>query len=269
MNTAGISRIRYLSPPAPVSMADDWYGIATLGHFWMKRRFDVLCGLTGNDIRSAIAIADVGCGHGILQRQIEDHFQREVTGFDLNEVALKQTVSRTSAVCCYDVFQREPSYDGRFDLVLIFDVLEHLEDEQHFIRAIRFHMTPGGRIVVNVPAMQSLWSRYDEAAGHFRRYDIATLNEVASQCGLTVRTWSYWGFPLTPLLIGRKIWLSIRSNGQTISEGFSARGNAVNRMLFLLSRCERIPQHFFGSSLMAVFEVDAGESLSGTRAPSR
>jgi SAM-dependent methyltransferase len=256
MNTAGVSRIRYLSPPAPVSMGDDWYGIATLDHFWMRRRFDVLRRLAGNEIARADAIADVGCGHGILQRQIEDGFDQLVTGFDLNEVALKQTVCRTSLVCCYDVFQKEPSYEGRFDLVLLFDVLEHIEDERSFVNAIQFHMAPGARLVINVPAMQSLWSKYDEAAGHFRRYDIAMLHEAARRSGMIVGSWSYWGFPLTPLLIGRRAWLATRSDDQIISEGFSTRGTTLNRMLFLLSRCERIPQHLLGSSLMAVLEVD-------------
>ena len=257
MNAVGVGRIRYLSPPAPVSMGDEWYGIATLDHFWMKRRFDVLCRLAGIDITSAEAIADVGCGHGILQRQIEDGFHRVVTGFDLNEVALKQTVSRTSVVCCYDVFQKEPTYAGRFDLVLLFDVLEHVEDERSFIRAIRFHMAPGGKLVINVPAMQSLWSKYDEAAGHFRRYDVEMLNRVAHRSGMIVRAWSYWGFPLTPLLFARKVWLATRSDNQIISEGFSSRGTSLNRMLSLLSRCERTPQHLLGSSLMAVLEVES------------
>ena len=255
MSAPAVSRISYLSPPVPVSMGDQWYEIATLDHFWMRRRFDVLCRLAGDDIGSATALAEVGCGHGVLQRQIEDRFHQNVTGFDLNEVALKQTVSRTSEVCCYDVFQREPAYENRFDLLLLFDVLEHLEDEESFVRAVQFHLAKNARIVINVPAMQSLWSRYDEAAGHFRRYDIDRLNDLARRCNLRVTAWSYWGFPLMPLLVARKLWLATRTQDQIISEGFSATGS-VNRMLFLLSRCERIPQRLVGSSLMAVLEFD-------------
>jgi hypothetical protein len=237
-------------------MGDEWYGIATLDHFWMRRRFDVLCCLAADDIRRAASIAEVGCGHGVLQRQIEDRFHQEVTGFDLNEAALKQTFSRTSMVCCYDMFQREPGYKGRFDFVLLFDVLEHLEDEHAFVDAVRFHMARRGRLAINVPAMQSLWSKYDEAAGHVRRYDVDMLRNVADRCGLTISGWTYWGLPLTPLLVARKIWLAFRSSDQIISEGFSTRGTGINQLLSLLSRCETLPQRWFGSSLMAVLESD-------------
>jgi len=102
----------------------------------MRRRFDVLCRLAGIDITSAKAIADVGCGHGILQRTMTmvspgSHWLR------LERGRVEQTVSRTSVVCCYDVFQKEPTYAGRFDLVLLFDVLEHIEDERRSFSSLR------------------------------------------------------------------------------------------------------------------------------------
>jgi len=99
MSAAESGRIRYLSAPTAVSMGDDWYGVAGLEHFWVRRRFEVLCRIAGELIRQAPAMAEVGCGHGLLQRQVEDFYNRDVTGFDLNEVALMQTVSRTSPVC--------------------------------------------------------------------------------------------------------------------------------------------------------------------------
>jgi len=235
-------------------MGDDWYGLASLDHFWIRRRFEVLCRMADGLIRQASAIADVGCGHGILQRQIEDHFDREVTGFDLNELALKQTASRTSPLCCYDLFQRTSEYQGRFDLIFLFDVLEHLREVDGFVNAIQFHLAPRGKILINVPAFQSLWSKYDEAAGHFCRYNIDTLSRVAQRNGMTVGTWSYWGLPLTPLLILRKLWLMGQADEKIISAGFSSRGPAMNSLLLSLSRCEPVPQHLLGSSLMAIFE---------------
>jgi len=68
-------------------------------------------------LSSAQQMAEVGCGHGLLQKQIEDAWQREVTGFDLNEYALKQNVSRRSRVCCYDIFQQDAQLKGRFDAI--------------------------------------------------------------------------------------------------------------------------------------------------------
>src|SRR5713226_2369014 len=97
--------IEYLSQPAAVSMANRWFEISSTEHFWIRRRFTVLQRLAGHRISGAHELAEVGCGHGLLQRQIEDAYGREVTGFDLNEGALKHSASRLSKVCCYDIFQ--------------------------------------------------------------------------------------------------------------------------------------------------------------------
>jgi hypothetical protein len=257
MSTTEIGRVLYLSPPAAVSMGDDWYGVATLGHFWARRRFEVLCRIAGGLMRQASAIAEVGCGHGLLQRQIEDAYGREVTGFDLNEVALKQTVSRTSPVCCYDLFQKNPEYENRFDLIFLCDVLEHVRDEDSFVKATQFHLAPKGKIVINVPAMPSMYSKFDHAVGHFRRYDIDALTRVAQRNGMNVTAMSYWGLPLTPLLVLRKLWLARLSREEIISSGFGSRGPVINRLLLALSRCEPIPQRMLGSALMAIFEKPA------------
>ena len=252
-----MSRVQYLSPPAPVRMADEWYGLATLEHFWIRRRFEVLRRVAGDHIGQARTIADVGCGHGILQRQIEDHFSKEVTGFDLNEVALKQSAARSSPVCCYDLFQRNAEYEGHFDTILLFDVLEHIPDEREFLRAIQFHLARNGMLVINVPALQALWSKYDEVVGHCRRYSIKSLAAVAQSCGMRVRVWSYWGLMMVPVLAARKLWVSKLASEDVYSAGFQSSSGALNRLLLAASRCEPIPQHITGSSLMVVLERDA------------
>ncbi len=235
-------------------MSDDWYGAANLEHFWTQRRFEVLSRMAGGLILESAAIAEVGCGHGLLQRQIEDNYDREVTGFDLNEVALKQTVSQTSLVCCYNVFQKSPEFEKRFDLIFLCNVLEHVRDEDRFIQAVQFHLAPAGKIVINVPAMQSMYSRFDQAVGHFRRYRIDSLEHIAQRNGMTVAAWSYWGLPLTPLLVLRKLWLAKQAQQRIISAGFGSGGPLINRLLLGLSRCEPIPQRMLGSAVMAIFE---------------
>src|SRR5208282_3627094 len=79
--------IEYLSRPAEVSMADRWFEIASIDHFWVLRRFEVLRKLAGESIVKSREMAEVGCGHGLLQKQIENTYAREVTGFDLNDYA--------------------------------------------------------------------------------------------------------------------------------------------------------------------------------------
>src|SRR5690349_4588297 len=160
-----LRRVIYASAPAPVSMRDSWYHIADLDHFWMRRRFDVFRYLAGPLIRDAARIAEIGCGNGIVQTQIEQHYGVPVAGFDLNEFALKKNVSSLSPVYCYDIHQRSPEFQARFDLVLLFDVLEHIHDEASFLESTMYHMSDSGTLAINVPAHQALYSKYDQAVG--------------------------------------------------------------------------------------------------------
>ena len=251
-NTAS-REIEYLSAPAKVSMADSWFDISATDHFWVRRRFEVFRQLAGGLIAGTKEMAEIGCGHGLLQRQIEDVYGREVTGFDLNEYALKRNVSRRSKVYCYDIFQREPALRQRFDLVFLFDVIEHIRNADSFLDAVLFHLAPEGRVVVNVPAGQWLFSRYDEADGHVCRYSIDLLEATASRSGLQIERSSYWGLPLVPVLMARKLWLMAeRDEGKAITTGFDSRSPALNKALWMLASCEPIPHKLLGTSLVAV-----------------
>jgi SAM-dependent methyltransferase len=253
--------IEYLSAPSQVSMADQWFEIASVGHFWIRRRFDVLQRLAGDLITGAHRIGEVGCGHGLLQLQVEESYDKEVTGFDLNEFALKQNQSRRSAVCCYDICQKSPALRHQFDLIFLFDVLEHIEDEDGFLAALRFHLAPKGRLIINVPAGQWVYSAYDRAAGHVRRYLIGSLQATANRNNFAITHWTYWGLPLTPLLLLRKVWLLAKQDkGEIISAGFSTRTDTMNQLLRFVSKFEPIPQRLLGTSLMAVLQFDGHQS---------
>jgi SAM-dependent methyltransferase len=252
-------KVEYLSAAAEVSMGDRWFDISATDHFWFRRRFAVLQQLAGGLITGAKEIAEIGCGHGLLQRQVEDAYGREVSGFDLNEYALRRNVSRRSRVYCYDIFQREPALRERFDVILLFDVLEHIREEDAFLNAMMFHLAAKGRVIVNVPSGQWAFSPYDEAVGHVRRYSIDLLKETACRNGLDVETCSYWGLPLVPILMARKLWLmGARDKTRIITTGFDSRWPALNSALRILSSCDVVPQRLLGASLMAVLRKAIG-----------
>jgi|SRR5690348_2752227 2-polyprenyl-3-methyl-5-hydroxy-6-metoxy-1,4-benzoquinol methylase len=256
-------RIEYLSPPAPVSMAQHWFDIASVDHFWVRRRFAVLQRLAGKKILAAQELAEVGCGHGLLQKQVEDAYGKDVSGFDLNDSALRQNVSDRSKLYCYDIFQRDAALGEGFGLIFLFDVLEHISDESGFLQALLFHLSPSGSLLVNVPAGQWAFSSYDDAAGHVRRYSVKTLRKVMADNGLTLKEWTYWGLPLVPSLLLRKFWLmGRRDEKEIISAGFDSRSVFVNRMMGLLSGLEWIPQRFLGTSLMAVLQRSNGTKVN-------
>jgi hypothetical protein len=244
-------RIEYLSPPTPVNMGDWWFDIATADHFWIRRRFDVMTKIAGSTVSRARQAAEIGCGNGLLQKDVEDHFGISVTGFELNELALKKNVSCLSPLYCYNIHQRDPRFREQFDLLFLFDVLEHIEDESGFLQSVRFHSSRDGTLLVNVPAHQFFHSDYDRAAGHIRRYSENQLRSVLEANGFKVRASTYWGLPLVPLLLARK---AITLPGGDGRSGFDPKGSGTNRMLGLLARAEPVPQKLLGTSVMVIAE---------------
>lgn len=87
------------------------------------------------------------------------------------------------------------------DSVILSNVLEHIEDDAEAIRNFRLVLKPGGKIVIFVPALQSLYGSMDEAVGHFRRYDKTRLHRVLSENGFAVETLDWMN------LVGIPGWL--------------------------------------------------------------
>lgn len=68
---------------------------------------------------------------------------------------------------------------ARFDSIAYIDVLEHIEDDSGELRLAADRLRPGGRIVVLSPAFQWLYSEFDRAIGHYRRYSLKALRAAA------------------------------------------------------------------------------------------
>lgn len=67
-----------------------------------------------------------------------------------------------------------------------FDVLEHIPDDDDFLRLLHSKLRPGGRFYGTVPAYPLLWSQADEYAGHVRRYSKENLHQALSSAGFKV-----------------------------------------------------------------------------------
>lgn len=68
--------------------------------------------------------------------------------------------------------------DEKFDSALYIDVLEHIEDDTEEIEQVAEHIAPGGYIIVLSPAFQFLYSEFDHAIGHYRRYTRSMLRQI-------------------------------------------------------------------------------------------
>ncbi|MBI5569106.1 MAG: class I SAM-dependent methyltransferase [Desulfomonile tiedjei] len=71
--------------------------------------------------------------------------------------------------------------DRKFDSILYIDVLEHIEDDAAELRSAASHLRPNGTLSVLAPAHQFLFSEFDAAIGHHRRYDRNSIRRIVPE----------------------------------------------------------------------------------------
>jgi SAM-dependent methyltransferase len=79
----------------------------------------------------------------------------------------------------------------------LFDVLEHIEDDEGALASLYQAIEPGGMLYIAVPARNALWSAEDEFAGHYRRYSLPHLKSIVGEAGFTVEYGTYFFSLLT------------------------------------------------------------------------
>lgn len=226
--------IEYLSPLRETGFPSEWYEMADEGHFWMRARAAVALGLmdsAGMRRESPLVALDIGSGAGQLRQQVEQATDWRVDITDLNLAALRAARPGRGRILYYDATERSPQLVGRYDAVFLFDVIEHVERPRDLLAAALSHLRPGGHLVVNVPALQSLFSAYDVAQGHFRRYTRASLSAELHGLPCRLDAIRYWGLALVPLLGVRRLMLGSRPSPATMRSGFAPPSRAANQLL--------------------------------------
>lgn len=152
-----------------------------LRHPWEVVRAEFFTRVLGEIIGSRpTALLDVGAGDGWFASQLVERYP-------------------TLSVTCFDPGYGEnppPGHDrlrfiseepaGRFGILTLLDVIEHVEDDTRLLGDSRERLDPGGYLVISVPAWPRLFSRHDVALKHFRRYTPALARERLQSSGFEV-----------------------------------------------------------------------------------
>ena len=160
-------------------------------HPWETARLLALRNILSPTLFKGMKILDIGCGDGfVVKRLFRDIGAREIVAVDTN--LSDEWISQISCDGSGIAFQREMPDRGSFDAVLLLDVLEHVEDDRSFLRGIVDGYLPAqGTVMITVPAFQSIYSEHDVFLGHYRRYSLEQLVQLATACGLEVRRSGY------------------------------------------------------------------------------
>lgn len=151
--------------------------------------------LTDNDVRFD-TFCEVGCGTGEILVQLSEAFpDATFTGYDISPQALELAAGRERPRVSFHL--DDPlGGDARFDVALVADVVEHVEDCFAFVRKVRdlapvkvFHI-PLDLSVQSVLRMSPIMG-LREGVGHIHYFTKDTALALLTDCGLTIRDWRY------------------------------------------------------------------------------
>ena len=218
-------------------------------HWWHLTRNEVILGWLRRE-GATCDVLDVGCGRGIVLAHLRAHGIDGV-GVELG-VAKPLAAVRDHIRYGLDARQIPTDERARYRTLTLFDVLEHLPEPEAFLRDLIAAYPVVDRLVVTVPACRELWSNFDLVNRHYRRYDAASLRELAAQAGCGVRRMSY--FFHTPYLPARMLAGEGKDNRRSTQvdapHGFN---NALHHLVAFAMRLDYtlLPSSLKGSSLIA------------------
>lgn len=154
-------------------------------------------------------VLEIGCGAGSLLADLHG------LGFECEAVETSDHARTVAARMLADLPIRvhastSAALAGRFDYLLAFEVLEHIEDDTAALREWVAYLKPGGRVVVSMPAHAHRWTASDTWAGHYRRYDRKDFHALARRCDLRVERCVNYGFPLANVVEPMKAFVAAR-----------------------------------------------------------
>ncbi len=166
--------------------------------FWHRLRWRAVRGYLPDE---PFELVDVGAGAGLLgtfmARDRPHGTYRFVEPIDSLRQFLRVRYGE-------DADAGDETEYGQARFVTLLDVLEHQRDDREFMAELVAKMAPGSMLLVTVPAFQHLWSQWDVALGHFRRYDKASLLSSLEGLPLEVGETSFLFPEMVPLALLRR-----------------------------------------------------------------
>lgn len=183
-----------------------------------------------------LKILDWGCGPGGNFEFLNKY--GDVTGVDSSDEAIAACKQKGINNVVKAGNLNEFNSDTKFDLVANFDVLEHISEDEEFLRGLHKFISPNGYVLFAVPAYQFLWSSLDEVLGHKRRYTRKAIRQKLNRCGYQVVMASYFIFFLSPAFIAFRLFQNLKKTKTTsLGESVVKFPKAINwiftRLLYL------------------------------------
>jgi|TARA_B100000315_G_C14565843_1_gene582926 SAM-dependent methyltransferase len=206
--------------------------LRTARHPWEYARFEVITKLISQykHIRGIpIKVLDIGCGDAFILKLLSQRFpsgtfigvDNKLTDDAIN--ILEKRISNVNLFFFKSLEDYKNNYDGKIDLLLALDIIEHIKNDKAFIknlnRVIKYSLN--SILVFTVPAFPRLFSYHDAWLSHYRRYTKKSFKGLLEKSGLEVIDIGYF---FSVLLLPRIILLI----KEKILSGFTLRYKGIS-----------------------------------------
>lgn len=234
-------------------------------HWWFVARRKILKELLATlKLPVPSDILEVGCGTGGNISFLQAF--GNVIGVESDESAAMMAKQRKQAPILAGSLPDElPDFERQFDLIVLFDVIEHIDKDGESLQTLASLLKPGGHIVLTVPAFSFLWSQHDDENQHKRRYNRRNLRAMVTCNGFRIDYLSYFNFWLFPVVAAIRLFrkaLPYKGSWQDMRKPTLI----LNKLLQLIFSSERhligklyLP---FGMSLVTVISATKHETES-------
>ncbi|MFO7915451.1 MAG: class I SAM-dependent methyltransferase [Candidatus Krumholzibacteriales bacterium] len=230
-------------------------------HWWFRARRNIL-GIILEQFAGdgSPDILEIGCGTGGNLPMLKSH--GGVSAVEMDDFAIRYAEELTGVEVLKGWLPDSIPYRREFDMVCMFDVLEHIKDDRMALKEIYRLMRPDGLLIITVPAYSWLFGTHDRLLRHFRRYSRKKIKRLVLDSGFSIEKLSYFNTFLFPMAVLARVIDMFR--GGTESLGYSTPPEIINRPLFAIFNMEKyiLGRHNlpFGTSVLAVCRKTPGST---------
>ena len=174
-------------------------------NFWFRVRNDLILWVMQRYVPDLTSFLEIGCGTGFVLSGIARNFPGvELSGSEIFTAGLGFAAQRLPSANLMQMDARKIPFCEEFDAIGLFDVLEHVDQDDVVLSQIHHALKPGGMLFLTVPQHDWLWSRYDDYAFHLRRYNAGMLHKKVESAGFEiVRSSSFITSLLPAMMVSR------------------------------------------------------------------
>jgi len=152
---------------------------------------------------------EVGCGRGDVSAYLANKGWQGAA-IDFSDAAVAQASANLRAFPQITVAKQSlAEVTGTFDCIIMWDVLEHIDDDRGALRIVERLLRPGGQLLLAVPSNPREWRWDDDFYGHFRRYTVADMTQKLTQAGIPPQV--FWDFTFPWFWLMRRMYTRIKS----------------------------------------------------------